>query len=236
MEPRGRLGAIAQVIRVVDTDVVSFFFECDSRANRYSPHLDGMTLVVSFMGVAELERWALKRGWGTARRSRLGEYLGRFVVRPSTPALCRAEVSYLAERRGRPIGCADAWHPQRRFSRTPPLVTHMGVTTQRLPATIRQPNIGRNPGGRRNRTGGLVRSRGDHAPNEAAKNTARRIRSRRCPPFALRKRPALVESQARRSIFEHAGATDRAGSRPSGWHRDCSAEGRDTFPAEGVLP
>ena len=52
MEPRGRPGAIAQVIRVVDTDAVSFFFKRDSRAIRYRPHLAGMTLVVSFMAVA----------------------------------------------------------------------------------------------------------------------------------------------------------------------------------------
>jgi tRNA(fMet)-specific endonuclease VapC len=46
---------------VVDTDVVSFLFKRDSRADRYRPYMTGRLLVVSFMTVAELDRWALAR-------------------------------------------------------------------------------------------------------------------------------------------------------------------------------
>lgn len=49
---------------VVDTDVVSYLFKRDSRAEAYRPHLTGRLLVVSFMTVAELDRWALERDWG----------------------------------------------------------------------------------------------------------------------------------------------------------------------------
>jgi hypothetical protein len=43
---------------VIDTDVVSFLFKRDTRAELYRPHLVGRRIVVSFMTVAELEAWA----------------------------------------------------------------------------------------------------------------------------------------------------------------------------------
>jgi tRNA(fMet)-specific endonuclease VapC len=46
---------------IVDTDVVSFLFKRDTRAELYRPHLSTRLLVVSFMTVAELDRWALSR-------------------------------------------------------------------------------------------------------------------------------------------------------------------------------
>jgi len=68
----------------VDTDVVSFLFKRDSRADLYRPHLTGRLLVVSFMTVAELDRWALARNWGERRRAALEQHLGSFVVNRST--------------------------------------------------------------------------------------------------------------------------------------------------------
>jgi tRNA(fMet)-specific endonuclease VapC len=56
---------------VVDTDVISFLFRNDSRAELYRPHLTDRLLIVSFMTVAELELWTLQRGWGGARHARL---------------------------------------------------------------------------------------------------------------------------------------------------------------------
>lgn len=96
---------------VVDTDVVSYLFKHDSRAESYRPHLTGRLLVVSFMTVAELDRWALERGWGEARRARMERHMSNFVVRPFDRDLCLrwAEVTDGARRKGRPIGVADAW-------------------------------------------------------------------------------------------------------------------------------
>lgn len=96
---------------VVDTDVVSYLFKHDSRAESYRPHLTGRLLVVSFMTVAELDRWALERGWGAARRARMERHMSNFVVRPFDRDLCLrwAEVTDGARRKGRPIGVADAW-------------------------------------------------------------------------------------------------------------------------------
>ncbi len=48
---------------VLDTDVVSYLFKGDTRADALRTHLVGRLLVVSFMTVAELDRWALAEDW-----------------------------------------------------------------------------------------------------------------------------------------------------------------------------
>src|SRR5262245_4493727 len=93
---------------VVDTDVVSYVFRGDTRANPFIPLLNKHQLAVSFMTVAELDRWALARDWGPNRLAALGQFLGRFVLLPFDRALCRrwAEVMDGARRQGRPIQTA----------------------------------------------------------------------------------------------------------------------------------
>jgi predicted nucleic acid-binding protein len=111
---------------VVDTDVVSYFFKNDSRAEAYRPHLDGNLLIISFMTVAELDVWALQSRWGTQRRSRLEEHLERYAIYHASRQLCRgwAEVTAGARRKGRPIDCADAWIAATALILSVPLVTH----------------------------------------------------------------------------------------------------------------
>lgn len=95
---------------VVDTDVASFLFKKDTRANLYLPHLSGHVLIISFQTLAELELWASVAGWGARRREQLALYLRRYIVEDSSPALCRrwAEVIDGGRRRGRPNATADA--------------------------------------------------------------------------------------------------------------------------------
>ncbi len=111
---------------VLDTDVVSFLFKSDTRAEVYKPHLQGKLLVLSFMTIAELDRWAIARGWSEARRRRMEEYLGGFVVHPYDRDLCRtwAQVSDDARRAGLPIQCADAWIAAVAVLHSLPLVTN----------------------------------------------------------------------------------------------------------------
>jgi predicted nucleic acid-binding protein len=96
---------------VVDTDVVSFLFKNHSIGLLYDPELAGRVALISFMTVAELERWAIQYRWGEHRRHWLHHYLGRFTVVPSSPDLCRmwAEAMVAAQAAGRRIECADAW-------------------------------------------------------------------------------------------------------------------------------
>ena len=48
---------------VIDTDVASFLFKNDSRAQSYLRHLRDREWLISFMTEAELEQWALLSNW-----------------------------------------------------------------------------------------------------------------------------------------------------------------------------
>lgn len=111
---------------VVDTNVVSLLFKRDTRAELYRPHLTGRILVLSFMSLAEIDRWTLERNWREGRRKRMQQFLNSYIVYPYDRELCRkwAEVTVSARRRGRPIDTADAWIAATALLHDLPLVTH----------------------------------------------------------------------------------------------------------------
>lgn len=111
---------------VVDTDVVSFLFKRDTRADLYKPHLVGHRPVLSFMTVAELELWALIRNWGGTNKARMRQHLRNFITYPFDRALCTkwAEVTASARLNGHPVGCADAWIAATAMLHEIPLITH----------------------------------------------------------------------------------------------------------------
>ena len=111
---------------VVDTDVVSMLFKGDTRALAYRSHITGRLLGISFMTLAELERWSLERDWGWRRKQELAQHLTRYVVLPVNRELCGkwAEVSFTAKRKGRPIQTADAWIAASALYYEVPLITN----------------------------------------------------------------------------------------------------------------
>jgi len=111
---------------ILDTDVVSMLFKGDSRAQRYRVHISGRLLGISFMTLAELERWQLERDWGATRKAQLADYLTKYVVLPVSRELCAkwAEVSWEARRNGRPIQTADAWIAASALHYQVPLITN----------------------------------------------------------------------------------------------------------------
>ena len=111
---------------VVDTDVISFLFKRDTRAKLYEPHLSGRQLVVSFMSVAELYRWAAENNWGAKRIADLETKLRKFIICPVDPKLCQiwAEVMSEGTKNGKPIQTADAWVAATALSFGIPLVSH----------------------------------------------------------------------------------------------------------------
>ncbi len=111
---------------VVDTDVLSFLFRNDTRAEFYRPYLSRGPRVISFMSLAEIEQWALDRNWGAARRARMRAHLHNFVVYPPDDALCRqwAAVRHAAQRAGLRIEVADAWIAATAVALGLPLATH----------------------------------------------------------------------------------------------------------------
>jgi predicted nucleic acid-binding protein len=123
---------------VVDTDVVSFLFKNHPIGNRYDPEVVGHIPLISFMTVAELERWAIQRKWNAQRLYWLHMYLRGLTVVPSSPDLCRrwAEVTVAAQAAGRRIECADAWIAATALLYNAPLMTHNGTDYLGVPGLI----------------------------------------------------------------------------------------------------
>ena len=124
---------------VVDTDVISFIFKNHPIGALCEGDLAGCTLLISFMTLAELDRWAIQSKWGPPRREWLRLCLERFVLLPYSRRLCAmwAEVTVAAQARGRRIECADAWIAATALRHDVPLVTHnrsdyLGVPGLRL--------------------------------------------------------------------------------------------------------
>jgi len=69
---------------VVDTDVVSFLFKNDSRAQLYLPLMRNRDVLVSLMTEAELEQWILLANWGADRVRRFRIFMTGFASVPSS--------------------------------------------------------------------------------------------------------------------------------------------------------
>ena len=111
---------------VLDTDVCSFLFKGDSRAERYLRYLEGKTPCLSFQTVAELYQWSEIRNWGEERRARLEEWLRSFVVLPYDNEMARAWARIRTERqrRGHRISAQDAWIAACALRYSYPLLSH----------------------------------------------------------------------------------------------------------------
>ena len=111
---------------VLDTDVVSFLFKNDTRAQDYLPHLRDRQWLISFMTEAELEQWALLSNWHARSVDWLRVFLARFVIVPSSRDLVLkwAEVMVAARRAGRRLETADAWVAATAMLYQAPLMTH----------------------------------------------------------------------------------------------------------------
>jgi predicted nucleic acid-binding protein len=111
---------------VIDTDVVSFLFNNDSRAQPYLEHLLDRQWLISFMTEAELEQWALLANWSSRRTDWLRLFLSRFVIVPSSRDLVLkwAEIMVAARKSGRRIETADAWIGATALLYDAPLLTH----------------------------------------------------------------------------------------------------------------
>ncbi|MGA3258816.1 MAG: PIN domain-containing protein [Bryobacteraceae bacterium] len=111
---------------VLDTDVVSFLFKSDTRAQIYLPELQDRQWFISFMTEAELEQWALLANWSEKRVDWLRLFLSHFVVVPSSHDLVLkwAEAMVGARRNGRRIETADAWIAATALLYDVPLLTH----------------------------------------------------------------------------------------------------------------
>lgn len=112
---------------IVDSNIVSYIYKQDTRAALYESHLVNALASISFMTLAELERWAIARNWGNRKRADLLQLVKRrFTVIESNHALCRqwAQVTESVKNVGRVIDTADAWVAATALLYNIPLVTH----------------------------------------------------------------------------------------------------------------
>ena len=120
--------------RVIDTDIFSFLLKKDTRAELYKPHLDKQFLFLSFMTVAELERWANLYNWGQNKINLLENSLKRYVIQHSNRDICRiwGELMTESKRGGLNVSVSDAWIAATAISLQIPLVTNNEKDFQKL--------------------------------------------------------------------------------------------------------
>ncbi|MEO8098376.1 MAG: PIN domain-containing protein [Acidobacteriota bacterium] len=104
------------------------FFKNHPIGALYDLDLADRTLLISFIAIAELERWALQHRWSDQRINCLRMYLQKFTIVPSSPDLCRkwAQVMVAAQAAGRRIESADAWIAATALLHDAPLISHNG--------------------------------------------------------------------------------------------------------------
>lgn len=110
----------------LDTNIVSYLFNRDTRAALYRPYLENRIVYLSFMTVAEMYFGADRAQWGQARRHRLNVFLRGYPVIQSTPEICIlwGQITAACEHQGRRIAGADAWIAACALRYEFPLVTH----------------------------------------------------------------------------------------------------------------
>ena len=110
----------------MDTDVFSFMFGGDSRADRYRPHLEGRLAGLSFQSIAELLQGAFQNNCGERRIGNLRDAIDGFAAVPFDMEMVEHFARLRAARRqaGREIDAADAWVAATALWARCPVVTH----------------------------------------------------------------------------------------------------------------
>jgi len=96
---------------LVDTDVFSYIFGEKEQAKYFLPHIQGKTLAVSFMTVAQLYAGAYKVNWNNSKLQKLENQLKNYAVFPYDFSLCLkwAEIEADCENSGYRIETGDCW-------------------------------------------------------------------------------------------------------------------------------
>ncbi len=109
---------------LVDTDIVSFFFNNSQLGVPYRQYMRKRTLLISFMTSAEIERGMRLASWGAKKRDEMEGFLtAKFAIIHTNDAICRkwAEITLI---KARPLAPADAWIAATAIVYRVPLVTH----------------------------------------------------------------------------------------------------------------
>ncbi len=111
---------------LVDTDVLSFIFKADPKAELYKPEIEGKIAALSFQTVAESLQGAYRQGWGEKRLESLRAEIRRYLIVPFDWAMVEHFAQIRAERWkvGREIKVADCWIAATARHLGVPIVTH----------------------------------------------------------------------------------------------------------------
>ena len=111
---------------LLDTNVVSFIFNRDTRADYYEQRIRGSRLLISFQTLEESLFGAFRRGWGSRRTRELEAHLTQYeTIWPAaeTAAICaRLRADSLSV--GRELQVADAWIAATALMLGCPLASH----------------------------------------------------------------------------------------------------------------
>jgi predicted nucleic acid-binding protein len=96
---------------LLDTNVASDLFKKRPRAGAYRPLLENNRLALSFMSVAELYKWTIKRNWKPSNIARLENTLRAYLIvtYDRDMAWSWGKVVAACEQVGQPISSSDAW-------------------------------------------------------------------------------------------------------------------------------
>ena len=111
---------------VLDSNIVSYIFNRDSRAPYYEERIRGYHLAISFQTLEEAWHGAYNRGWGARRMRELESYLERYEVIWPDDDMVDGCAGLRAERRaaGRELEMADAWIAATALFMDCPLASH----------------------------------------------------------------------------------------------------------------
>ena len=107
----------------VDTDVFSYVFKGDTRAQAYRPFLSNAKPCLSFMSVAELYHWAIARRWGASKIDALKREIAGYSILgyDDETAWQWAQIMSVP---GRKMAVGDAWIAASAIRHGIPLLTH----------------------------------------------------------------------------------------------------------------
>ncbi len=111
---------------VLDTAVISYIYNRDSRAVYYLARTRGLRAFIAFQTLEEMWKGAYARGWGNRRMGELERYLRQYEVvwpGPRLVDLC-ARLRVEREEAGRRLNTADAWIAATAVMLDCPLATH----------------------------------------------------------------------------------------------------------------
>ena len=96
---------------ILDTNIVSYIFNKDTRALYYQNQIQGQRVLISFQTLEELWYGAYTKGWGDRRKNELAHHIEQYEIIWPGPELVTTCARLRSERKsaGREMRESDAW-------------------------------------------------------------------------------------------------------------------------------